>query len=100
MLYTAPAGSENGLQSIGDTLKTRGGSASSSSHGISLALSASAIALISSKMGCAPRSVKNNPIGEPKNIIRSGVKGIVVNIFFGRHGPHVPCLRTFSAPRA
>ena len=102
MLNNAFVGSENGLHIMGDILNTGGGaSASSLSHGIKLALSASATARISSKTGCAPRSVKNKPMGAPRKIVSSGVNGIVSNIFFGKHGPQVPCLlSTLSAPFA
>ena len=59
MLYKDFVGSEKGLQMMGDMSKTGGALFSSLlSQGMRLALSASAMALISSKTGCAPRRVK------------------------------------------
>ena len=34
-------------------------------------------------------------MGEPRNTVMSGVKGIVGIVSFGWHGPHVPGLLTF-----
>lgn len=91
----------NGEHIIGVTLKTGGGfSASSLSHGINDALSASAMALISSNTECAPLKVKNKPTGLPRNTVMCGTNGIVRVIFFGRQGPHVPCLPSSSEPVA